>query len=71
MRWREPWSRACEESLDCLTFQATTSGNIQAIHAIQKIAVSIGLTDNGKLSMVRASDRPFFADFPGIEPLAL
>jgi len=51
MRLREPRSRACDESLDRLTLQANTSGNIHAAHATQKITVSIGLAEKGKSSI--------------------
>ncbi len=48
MRFREPRSRACEESVDRLAFQAMISGRIQDAKALQKIRAKIGPAENGK-----------------------
>ena len=47
-RFREPWSRAIEESVDRLTLQETTSGSIQDAQAPQKIRAKIGPAENDK-----------------------
>src|SRR4029077_9462149 len=47
IRFREPRSRACEESVDRLTLQAMTSGSIQDASAPQKMRAKIGPAENG------------------------